>query len=56
MLRELFDNNEWSMLKRQNEELCEKAGSLPEEIPFYNIPQVSPSDTERESIGKQNGR
>lgn len=54
MLRELFDNDEWSLLKWQNEELCEKAGSLPEEISLLNIPVVSQPCVESEHINQQN--
>lgn len=55
MLRELFDNEAWNLLKQHNEELCERAGSLPEEIPLYNIRPMPQSDSEREYINRQNG-
>ncbi len=53
MLRDLFNNYEWSLLKRQNEELCEKAVSLPEEITLYNIQPVLQHDPEREDVSHQ---
>ena len=53
MLRELFDDEEWNFLKRQNEELFEKAGSLPDEIPLYNIQPVSVPDAEKDYYNQQ---
>ena len=53
MLRELFYNDEWVMLKQQSEDLCEKAGPLPEEIPLYAIYPKSESDAEIESADDQ---
>lgn len=54
MLRELFNNDEWALLKHQNEELCEKAGSLPEEVPLYNIQSVYQPDAGNDYVNHQN--